>query len=366
VVVSGAGPSGCHAAYHCARSGLKTLVLERQELPRVKCCAGGVLQRALGKLGSEVPESLIESEIRGFTVVREDFRKHFPLPDRAGITVRRSEFDQFLARMAEREGAELWTGGGVRAVKERPDKVVVATKSDVVEARYLVAADGVTGMAASIDLKRDPGDSIEIHLIDTPTKNIRWGGFPVNGWMFPRRSGGSIGVVGRSDGGRLKRLAWGIAGEVSARYGQVGEPSFCSHSLPMAPRRRLSSERCVAVGDAAGFVNQITGEGLSYALESGRLAAMTIARSVERGKGLRSYERRCAASILPDLKATMALGPLLHWMVGVVDTQRFLRNFGERRELIDICLSIARGNLSWTSLLASTIFRFPGLFFSSL
>jgi choline dehydrogenase-like flavoprotein len=71
IIVSGAGPAGSYSAYLCAKSGLRTLLLERSILPRKKCCAGGVLERAVRLLDLDLHANVIERELNGFHFVRE-------------------------------------------------------------------------------------------------------------------------------------------------------------------------------------------------------------------------------------------------------------------------------------------------------
>ena len=69
VLVSGAGPSGSYASYLLAKSGYKVGLIEREQLPRSKCCAGGVMQRALGMLDFPVPDYIVERRVTGASVV---------------------------------------------------------------------------------------------------------------------------------------------------------------------------------------------------------------------------------------------------------------------------------------------------------
>ncbi len=374
------------AAYCCSNHGLSTLLVEKEILPREKCCAGGILQRALGNLDFEVPEKLVEREIRGFTMVHGDNREHFPLSERAGITVVRSKFDEFLARKAEHSGAQLLEGSRVEKIRESGDGVQAIIDGREYRATSLIIAEGVNsrsarklfkysfprsiavGLTSIVPLKTTPPESIEVHLFGTPTSRPRFRKrFPMNGWLFPLSRGANIGVIGSTNGSELKARMKTLVYEAQTTHGYGGESEWRAHPIPLTPRRKLCTNRCLLVGDAAGLVNQITGEGMSYALESGRLASEAIIRGMqEGGTDFSIYQRWCQDKLMRDLTATKLIGPLIHYLVGVVDTDLFLRNFREESDLVDICLDISRGRQRWTQLLKEVTFRFPQLFFSSI
>jgi len=390
VIISGAGPAGTMAAFDCARLGLDTLLLEKGPIPRKKCCAGGLLDRAMGTLPFELPPSVVEREIMGFSVVIGDYRKDFDFGMRAGVVLRREAFDSYLAHQAEEAGAHVLQHTRTRGVEEQSDRIVLKTSERELESRLLIVAEGATGSsggkilgqyprgtlamgrAANLLTRHDPGDRIEIHLIDTPTQRMSFRpDFPLNGWMFPHSRGANVGVVGK--GIRKERLESALSQiirSVEERCGPIEEADDLKvHPLPFAPRRRLHGARSMLVGDAAGLVNPITGEGMGYALASGRFAALTAKEAIidRRGAGhLAAYDARCAQTIVRDIKAAGLLSPYLHRLVGVVDTRHFFDNFHDDEALVTTCLRIARGEDDWRRLLARTIPRFPRLFLSSL
>jgi geranylgeranyl reductase family protein len=387
VIVSGAGPAGSSAALGCAREGLRTLLLEKHDLPRSKCCAGGILGRALDRLELTIPDRLVESRITGFTIVNEDFRREVEFDRPAGITVRRREFDAHISDAAGREGATILDNTAVMGVRENTGSLTVVTGDGEFSCRFLVIGEGAAsrtarkvlgpvpggslalGMASMVELDSSPGGSIEIHLFDTPTSRIRFRShFPMNGWMFPLNEGANIGVVGRGiPAEKLRGRVTGMARQLQAEFGGGEEPIVCSAPLPTVPRRSLVKGRCLVVGDAAGFLNQITGEGMTYALESGRLASRAILTAARNGDGdLSNYQRWCDDAIRPDLTATSLMGPVLHWLIGVVDTDRFFDVFCSHPGMVSSCLGIARGEESWTALFLKCVQRFPRLFFTSL
>jgi geranylgeranyl reductase family protein len=390
VIISGAGPAGAMAAYECAHLGLDTVLVEKDSIPRKKCCAGGLLERAASILPFSLPSSVVEREIRGFSIVIGDYHREFDFDKRVGCVLRREAFDLYLAQMAEGAGAKVLQHSRIIGLEELPEKVVLRISDRELEGRLLIVAEGATGIsgksllgqyphrtlamgrAVNIRTRKDPGDRIEIHLIDTPTHRLRIRpDFPLNGWMFPHKLGANVGVVGKDIGKeRLESTLSQIVRSVEERFGPIEEvDDLRAHPLPFAPRRTLHGSRSMLVGDAAGLVNPITGEGMGYALASGRLAAQTAKEIIvdKRGIGhLASYDSRCAQTIIRDIKAAGFLSPYLHWLVGVVDTRHFFDNLHDDETLVTTCLRIARGEDDWRGLLARTIPKFPRLFFSSL
>jgi geranylgeranyl reductase family protein len=376
VVVSGAGPAGSQAAYRCALAGLRTVLLERDALPRPKCCAGGVLARAQARAGLQLPPDLVEQEVRRFAVVWDGRRKEFPLSTEVARIVRRDRLDDFLAKRAEGAGAEVRERTKSLRAKETDQDVTVVTDRGEISAKALIVAEGCTsrlasslygpypgrkmamGMAVDCEFDTGPGDVMEVHFIDTPTDRLSAKlAFPLNGWMFPHRHGGNVGVVGQAaTADQLRGTVEKVMKNCEDSYGGVvSRSTLTAHPLPLYPRRRLHTRRTLLVGDAAGFVNPITGEGMSYAFSSANLAAGSVERLLNGGAGLGSYARGCRGEILNDLSAASFFGSNLHWLLGKVDLPGFFDQVERNRGVMDACAGIARGEDNWRSLLMKMV-----------
>jgi len=384
VAISGGGPAGSYCAYRCAQAGLSTVLLERQLPPWTKTCAGGVLMRAASRLDFPIPESIVEKKVVGFHVVGEDFRERFRFDRCLTYTVDRTAFDLHLLRMAERAGAEIRCGQAVESVRES-DNVELSTSHGSVSAKCAVIAEGAGsrnarrllgppprgGMAMglrSVDpTEEDPGDEIEVFLLDTPTKRLeRYPMFPLMGWMFPYRGRANFGVGGHGYGrtelmtGMGKVWDWSLAKAVGR-----GRPS--AHPIPVLPRDRLSTSRTMLVGDAAGLVSPMSGEGLSHGLASAILASEAAASFVNGEAGaVQNYEKRVNDTVVRDIKAAMVISPILHWLLGVVDTRAFFHTVRQEGPYVDAWTRMALGEETWQRLLMMTIPRFHRLFFRSL
>jgi len=386
VVVSGAGPAGARAACLCARAGLRTLLLEREPIPREKCCAGGLLERAAGLLDEPLPDRVIEQEITSVGIIHRDFRADFELPSRAAVTVRRSVFDAYLAERAQQAGAELWSPCSISKVAERDDGVEMVAGGRAVTSKTLIVAEGATsrtasalfgpypgrdqgmGIAMRCTLGRDPGGRMEYHLMGTPIERFpaRFR-FPLNGWMFATKRGANIGVAGKDIGGAEYRTALdGLRRSIEERYGGAIDVHVSAHPIPMVPRRRLHTRRCVLVGDAAGLASPLSGEGMTNAFRSAAHAAEAVRGLIAANRPMASYRRMVGSDVLPVIRASRVISPQAQWLIGVVDTSTLMRKMHDDPELVSTCLDISKGERSWEALLRLIVRKFPYLFFSSL
>lgn len=384
VAISGGGPAGSYCAYRCAQAGLYTVLLERQLPPWTKTCAGGVLMRAASRLDFSIPDSIVEKEVVGFHVVGKDFRERFRFDRCLTYTVDRTGFDLHLLKMAEKAGAEIRYGRSVDSVKES-GTVELSTCLETIAAKCAVIAEGAGsrnarrlfgppprgGMAMgmrSVDMTvEDPGDEIEVFLLDTPTKRLeRYPMFPLMGWVFPYRGRANFGVGGHGYGRDELMAGMNQVWENSlAKAKERGRPS--AHPIPILPRDRLSTPRTMLVGDAAGLVSPMSGEGLSHGLASAILAAESAAAFVNGdADALKTYDKRIKATVVRDIKAATVISPVLHWLLGVVDTKAFFRTVRQEGPYVDAWTRMALGEESWQKLLMMTIPRFHRLFFRSL
>ena len=389
-MVSGSGPSGSIAAYRCSQLGLQTLLLERHPIPRLKCCAGGLLSRAEKQVPFEVPSKLVEKEIRGIAIQMGSYRKEFDFGESFCKIVRRDLFDQFLARKAESAGADLWENAYAHSIKEGRNEIEVGTTKGVVHAKTMIVAEGATsrsarglfgkyptenlaiGVAANLDLPQDTGDKIEFHFIDTPVAKLEFHPFfPLNGWMFPHELGANIGVVAKgASKEKLFQSIRQVQKMTESRYGKSqGGDNIASHPIPLVPRSTLHSVRALAVGDAAGFANPLTGEGMTYAIKSGLLAAEAISSALNSDdvkSAFHRYDSECAMYISRDLRAASMLSPFLHNLLNLVDVHKLFENLHDNKRLMSTCVGIAQGRDNWAHLAIQMLPNFPSLFFSSI
>jgi geranylgeranyl reductase family protein len=280
-IVVGAGPAGSSTAYRFARAGARVCLLDRARFPRDKPCGGGLTLRAVRQLPFSV-EPVVEDRVATLEL-GVGYRRSCSKTGRVPwvLMTQRRRLDAFLSERAAEAGAEL--RDGVKATEVRPDGTVLAG-AERLEADVLVGADGANGVSGRA--LGPQGHTLGVALEGNvghehvPAERFRGravvelgvvpGGYA---WIFPKGDHVNVGVGGwGSEGPRLReRLR-----ELCAAYGlnQSHVRELRGHRLPMrGATHRPVRDRLLLVGDAAGLVDPLSGDGMYEAFVSGRLAA---------------------------------------------------------------------------------------------
>ncbi len=367
VLVVGAGPAGATAARTLARAGVPVRMLDRAAFPRNKPCGGAISLRALSRF------PYLEPALARIATHRVG-RLYLEGPDGesttiasdgpAALMVRRVEFDALLVDLAREAGAELVAGADIVRVREgREDVTLTARDGRVFSAPIVIAADGVhSTIARRVGL--NPGWAASAVALDmmeeTPRATLRdadphtmWVSYGFNpegckavkgrsapegyAYIFPKRDHVNVGMgyvlshyraaIGTPpyelQRGLITKLRVGglIAGE-SVRQ------NFTPFLIPVAgPLRRTGRGRVLLAGDAGGFVNGFTAEGIYYAMVSGDLAARAIVDTAGTAGLACRYRRMCDDEIGQELRDSVLL-------------QRYL--FADRRRIARIITGAAR------------------------
>jgi geranylgeranyl reductase family protein len=263
------------------------LLLDRTRFPRDKPCGGGVTGRAARLLPFTLAP-VVEDTVTSVRM-RLRFGSWFDRGDGGPLVLmtRRSRLDAYLAEQAALAGAEFRDGVKVTGVAAEPDGVEVVAGAERLRAATVIGADGVNGICArELDLGGNQAVGVALE------GNVRYerlgegyrgravlelgilpGGY---GWVFPKGTHTNIGLGGWEREGPLlrKRL-----GELCVAHGVTTDDleGLRGFRLPLrAPRSRVARGRAAIVGDAAGLVDPVSGDGIFEAFLSGRLAADAV------------------------------------------------------------------------------------------
>ncbi len=285
VIVVGSGPAGSSAAYFLGEAGKRVLVLEKERLPRYKTCGGGLSVRFLQEQFPFSFESVVKDEVTAVSYIFYNLETTIPLStDEIGM-VMREDLDSYLISHTR---AELIQEAVVRRVTEQADRVVVETQDGRhFSAKYLIGADGANSMVAhALGLRRARtlAAAIEAEVVVPPEVKKRFDHRMVfifgdihygYLWIFskPDHLSVGIGALHPKPGELQKTLK-----KVMARYGiSLDGAALHGHPIPIYTRReKVSSARSLLAGDAAGLADPLSGEGIRFAIKSGRLAAESI------------------------------------------------------------------------------------------
>jgi len=280
-IVVGAGPAGSTTAYRLARAGAKVCLLDRARFPRDKPCGGGLTLRAVRQLPFSV-EPVVEDRVDTLELgLRYGKRWSGRASEPLVLMTQRRRLDAFLAEQAAEAGADFRDAARVTGVDPRG---AVTVDGERLDADVVIGADGANGIA-SRGFERptlEHGVALEGNVSYTHVSRERFGGRAVvelgvvhggYAWVFPKGDHVNVGVGGwGTEGPHLReRLT-----ELCAAFGidEAEVRALRGHRLPM--RGAMSSpvcERLALVGDAAGLVDPLSGDGMYEAFVSGRLAA---------------------------------------------------------------------------------------------
>src|SRR6476619_7018480 len=273
VAVIGAGPAGSVTAIHLARGGARVLLVDKATFPRDKPCGGGLTLRAVRQLPVD-PGPVVEHEVDRMTF-RLGWHSRFDRTGKRGpfvLMTQRRRLDAYLAEQAVAAGAEFRDG--------------VKVSLDDLEAEVIVGADGANGTTAKALGLGGPithGVAFEGNApYDDRYRGlavIELGTIPGGyGWIFPKGDHINVGVGGwESEGPRLRDHLAALCERHAIDVDSL--ESVRGHRLPMRrPGDRARSGRVLLVGDAAGLVDPLSGDGMYEAFVSARLAAESVLR----------------------------------------------------------------------------------------
>jgi geranylgeranyl reductase family protein len=321
VIIAGAGPAGTVAAYDLAIQGVRVLILEKSQFPRCKVCGAGLTHKILEEIPYDI-SPVIETTIRSVRFsgkFNEIFTRH--ASDPIMYCTMRDKLDAFMLDKAVTAGAVVRFNEHVTGLSQQPDHAEVTTKKSSYRTKLVIGADGASGIVArAAGLRRD----IEMGLaweaeVEAPpelvaslseTVFLDWGTLPGGyAWMFPKSDHLSIGVGGPATLSHhmmpyYEKFLRMFIGEPFQKSKIVNrKPKIQSWPIPVRRKKGpFHNGRVVVAGDAAGLTDPMTGEGIWYAVKSGRMAAQACLSYLGGNEdALEAYSKEVNATLMEDL-----------------------------------------------------------------
>jgi geranylgeranyl reductase family protein len=328
VIVVGGGPAGSSAARRCSQLGMDTLLLDQAVFPRDKLCGGAVSLQAIKELEFELPAEIIEREIFGARIHFKEVVSEIRIPARLAILVNRAAFDHFLLNKAREAGVKVLDGSRVESLDNRGDSIEVISSAGKFSGRMVIGCDGFNSVIARYVRrpyrKNEYGICIETKIPATEEElydyienaidvhfNVANMGY---GWVFPHRGYFYTGIGGVAD--RLVQPGKVFADFLSST-GLSNKTKLKGFPIPTGGiKRTVAADRLLLAGDAAGFVDPLTGEGIAYAIRSGHLSAEVASASIKKGKSnsrdLALFGKLCEEAFGKELRYSWYLSKLIH------------------------------------------------------
>lgn len=382
LIVVGGGPAGATAAYQLGQNGARVLLLDKAAFPREKPCGGGLSARLLDRF-PYVREFLARGEVP----VNPVSRVHLESPDGTRVTyqqgepilylIRRWEFDAALFRRAE-QVATVRTGVMVRKCMVFPEHVELeSTEGEVFIAPMVIGADSANSVIArhtglrseaahkeyAVDMMEETtydrlqvADREAIYLFLTLTQTFGYG------YIFPKTEHLNLGFGCKLDWyltalrgkGKEHHAEWvdrlKAKGDVT---GDTNRDCYKAFPIPVSgPLKQTYTDRVLLAGDAGGFVNAFTAEGIFYAMASGSLAADAALRAMRAGRydarQLSEYQVSWQREIGEDLRHSVEIQHRLFNGSGRMDS--LVRNASHDPELLRLIIGYSMGAAKYEEL----------------
>jgi len=322
-IIVGAGPAGCAAAYDLAAAGRRVLLLDRAVFPRPKACAGGLTRKSLLALRYSVAP--VTRRTISAIVVEKRADEAATLASRTAVCAMtvREELDDFCLKQTIAAGARFVRIGAIAGLDESAQEVALVTDGQTLRARFLVGADGVHSRVRQLLCGDAPawlrrGFALESHVRGAGDSQLIFSLAAVRqgyAWVFPEGDHLNVGLYSESPAEKLSRAR--LVEWITTRFGQAGIGRVIGQYLAFGaenappPRRRI-----FLTGDAGGFADPLTGEGIYGALASGQAAAAAIDAELRDGMPADSVFAERTAPLRRDLRLSAAGA---RWFYGNLD-----------------------------------------------
>ena len=339
VIIVGGGPAGSTAAYLLARKDVKVLVIDKENFPRSKPCGGLLSEKAINIIkniyGSTV-ESFLKQGVFSYSSNNFKFFYKTELVTEKTLKqplffVNRENYDYFLLNKAREAGAEVLLGEAVKDI-DFSKSLIMTSKGKVIQGKFIIGADGVYSIIRKkifflkeIDAKKWTNNLAITFQINIPRNQIKketkiasiynstslfWD-FVKYGysWVFPDKDIIKIGIGGLQNKNKLPvlKLFYNFLSFLEIDKSLIRDikgfsiPFGCYLLNPI-------KKNFVLIGDAAGFVDPLIGEGIYYAHRSAELISYAILKNLQNGIAVETlYLDALNEDIFPQFNSALGL-----------------------------------------------------------
>jgi len=305
IIIVGSGPARSSAARHVAYQGISVLVLDKATFPRRKICAAGLLEHTFRDFPEVKP--FLDCYNSAVRVVSPNLETQFEVKTTEplmAMTQGRYHFDNELLKMAQKAGAAIHMQREVQKVQTTPDHVQIITKDGTTfTSKIVIGADSANSIVArslhmgfNIQDPKQMGLAVEKEfplsekIMDeyftkdrTVSLYLHFGKMLGYGWIFPRKTSLNLGIGSSiQDGHTLTAVYHQFITHLKSKNIiplDIPEGQPDAAMIPTTfPTQKCVAPRAIIIGDAGGFCSSATGEGIYYALMSGKIAAESCTR----------------------------------------------------------------------------------------
>ena len=393
VVIVGAGPAGSTAAKYLAEKKYKVLLIDKDAFPRDKPCGGGLPTRVVKQF--PYIEEFIDSISYGSYTHSSSLRYtlKFVRDKPLLATVLRKDFDDRLVKLAVHAGATFLCEKTVKDVTIQKDKAVILLgDEEKIEAEIVLGCDGMrsvvaekTNLCKKIDdiciclvqeqpmstklLKKYFTDKKIVHLF------IKTQGIAGYGWIFPKKKHLNIGMGQFESAIDASKPKTNLKESYRNYIDLLKEKKMLPKSfkienvkggtLPVFPLKKTYTDRVLLCGDAAGFVNSITGEGIYYAMVSAQMAADVAVEAIKADDTSEQFMSQYQKIWMNDFGRDLKLLGRFNKQWGK-DSERIVRLLSNDETFAKLLIGVTGGRISISKYKKALLLRYIYLYLKDL
>jgi len=306
VIIVGAGPAGSTAAFFLAKKGYKVLLIDKHKFPRFKPCGGGIPIATFKRFSYLEKYDLVDSYCYGGFIhspsLKYSIEAHSEKPILAMVL--REKFDNGLVKIAQENGAEFFDGKKVKDVNIFQDKVMITLDNDIkISSDVVIGADGVSSIVAKkiglapqqkkvnvcIFQEYKLGEQILDKIATTQRfshVHFMYKNIPGYAWLFTKKDSINIGIGQFIPYQKFVKQKISLNNTFKSYFDLLKQEKLIPDYLkigklkggciPINTLKQTYSDRALICGDAAGFINPVSGGGIQFAMISAENAAMIL------------------------------------------------------------------------------------------